>query len=182
MNLTVQNPQTSFKAIYIPQNAIFNRAQEPVVADIRAKLTTQLPQFNNKSADKFYEQNHDIAFEIKPSHDNFESVNLFAHKGAKKIGDGIINGITYSDSVLVGQYNEDKPFDLSDIDKEINRKKKIKTAWHAVIAVSAIAAIASIIQMMFFDKPHNTKTEETIKPLIEQVDTVAKKAATHLKW
>ena len=75
MNLTVQAPQTSFKAIYVQEDA-FNPRQVPVVSAIRAKLEEPSPIFNNKSADKFYEQERNIAFEIKPSGDDFKLLHI----------------------------------------------------------------------------------------------------------
>lgn len=179
MNFTVQGPQTSFKAIYIQEDT-FNPQQAPVASAIRAKLEEPSPIFNNKSADKFYEQEHNIAFEIKPSGDDFKSVKVIAYKGADKIANGIVNGITYDDCTLIGEYNKDSQFDLSDIDTEIKKKKRIDTGWKVLLTASAVAAVIAVASMML--KGVSPANKGKVEPLIEQADSTAKKAAMHLKW
>ena len=163
----INNNQPSFGAIYQPKNINFNKVQEPIVEAIKKAMREPLQKFKGETAEGFY-KSKGLDFEIKPRSD--ESVRLYAYKGLKETGVGVNRGQTYSDSIYIGEYDKNSEFRVSDIESGIkdNNKNNI-----FVLFLLAEVAIGTVIAgWNLFTK----MSQETTKPLIENVDSVANKA------
>lgn len=91
---------TNFKSVIVPKYPKLSESQEKVVEDIRTKL-----------GDKA-EKNH---FLISPLKDDV--VELSEVYNVREVGTGIGKKIRYSDPLLIGRYNEETPFEMSDYKK-----------------------------------------------------------------
>ena len=88
----------NFKSVIVPKYPKLSESQEKVLEDIRTKL-----------GDKA-EKKH---FLITPLKDDV--VELSQVHNVKNIGNGIDKKIQYSDSLLIGRYNEETPFEIEDL-------------------------------------------------------------------
>jgi len=162
-----QSNQTSFGAIFYPKNIKFNKVQEPIAEAIKKTMREPLQKFKGETAEGFY-KSKGLDFEIAPH--NSESVYLTAYKGMKEIGRGVDRGYTYSDSIRIGEYNKNSEFRVSDIEAGI-KDKNTRDLGFIAVALTAISSLLLIPTLSL-----NKKTQETTKPLIENVDSVANKA------
>jgi hypothetical protein len=166
-----QNNQTSFGAIYQPKNINFNKVQEPIAEAIKKAMREPLQKFKGETAEGFY-KSKGLDFEITPH--SSESVSLSAYKGMKETGRGVDKGYTYSDRLYIGEYNKNFEFRVSDIEAGI-KDKNTRNLGFIAVALTAISSLLLIPTLSL-----NKKTQETTKPLIENVDSVANKAKTVL--
>ena len=164
---TQNNKNTSFGAIYQPKNVNFNRVQEPIAEAIKKAMREPLQKFKGETAEGFY-KSKGFDFEIKPRSE--ETVRLYAYKGMKETGTGVDRGYTYSDRVFIGKYNKNSEFRVSDIDAGI-KDKNTRDLGFITVALTAITSLLLISALSFKEK-----TQETTKPLIENVDSIANKA------
>ena len=165
--INTQNNQTSFGAIYQPKNVNFNKVQEPIANAIKQAMREPLQKFKGETAEGFY-KSKGLDFEIAPH--SSESVSLSAYKGMKETGTGVDRRYTYSDKLYIGEYDKKSEFRVSDIETRIKDKRKSDLGFVAV-ALTAISSLLLISALSFKEK-----TQETTKPLIENVDSVANKA------
>lgn len=163
----INNNQTSFGAIFQPKNVNFNKVQEPVADAITKALREPLQKFKGKTAEGFYESKG-FDFEITPY--KSKTVSLTAYKGMKEIGTGVDRRYTYLDRVYIGEYAQNSEFRVSDIEAGIKEKKGQDLGFVAV----ALTAITSLLLISALSL--KGKFQETTKPLIEKVDSVANKA------
>lgn len=172
-SIGIRNNQVNFKEIYIPKGAEFNEKQSAILSSIKSELTKPLPDFEGKTAEDFYKA-QGIDFEIAPSEFWNDSVVLTGYHGVKEIGTGKDEAITYSDSVFIGEYDENSPFKVSDIRTQLNENAN----WHMgntmILAVSAIGLLAVALITLFTNNPQ--KVKKSVKPLIENIDNNANKA------
>ena len=168
---TQNNKNTSFGAIYQPKNVNFNRVQEPIVDAIKKAMREPLQKFKGETAEGFY-KSKGLDFEIAPH--SSESVYLSAYKGMKETGRGVDRAHIYSDSICIGEYNKNSEFRVSDIDSAIKEKKRNDFGFGFAVAIVGIAAVLQFT--LGLSTKLGRKTQETTKPLIENVDSIANKA------
>ena len=166
-SINAYNNQPSFGAIYQPKNINFNKVQEPIAEAIKKALREPLQKFKGETAEGFY-KSKGLDFEIAPRSN--ESVSLSAYKGMKETGRGVNRGYTYSDSIRIGEYNKNSEFRVSDIEAGI-KDKNTRDLGFITVALTAITSLLLISALSFKEK-----TQETTKPLIENVDSIANKA------
>ncbi len=169
--INTQNNQTSFGAIYQPKNINFNKVQEPIAETIKNALREPLQKFKGETAEGFY-KSKGLDFEIAPH--SSESVSLSAYKGMKEIGRGVDRRYTYSDKLYIGEYDKKSEFRVSDIGSAIKEKKRNDFGFGFAVAIVGIAAVLQFT--LGLSTKLGRKTQETTKPLIENVDSVANKA------
>ena len=165
------NNQTSFGAIFQPKNINFNKEQEPIVDAIKQAMREPLQKFKGETAEGFY-KSKGLDFEIAPH--SSESVSLYAYKGMKEIGRGVDRGYKYSDKICIGEYDKNSEFRISDIESGLKEHKGSAIGFIAV----ALTGIATLI--LCATLRGEQKIQETTKPLIEKVDSVANKAKSVL--
>ena len=146
---------TNFKSVIVPKYPKLSESQEKVLEDIRTKL-----------GDKA-EKKH---FLITPLKDDV--VELSQVYNVKNIGNGIDKKIQYSDSLLIGRYNEETPFEMKDL--KTVQKEQLKSLL-GVLAPTFL--IISIILMSTFGSKKQSQ-EQTL----EKVETVAKDSLQKLKY
>ena len=146
---------TNFKSVIVPKYPKLSESQEKVLEDIRTKL-----------GDKA-EKKH---FLITPLKDDV--VELSQVYNVKNIGNGIDKKIQYSDSLLIGRYNEETPFEMSDL--KTVQKEQLKSLL-GVLAPTFL--IIGIILMSTFGSKKQSQ-EQTL----EKVETVAKDSLQKLKY
>ena len=146
---------TNFKSVIVPKYPKLSETQEKVLEDIRIKL-----------GDKA-EKKH---FLITPLKDDV--VELSEVYNVKNIGNGIDKKIQYSDSLLIGRYNEETPFEMSDL--KTVQKEQLKSLL-GVLAPTFL--IIGIILMSTFGSKKQSQ-EQTL----EKVETVAKDSLQKLKY
>ena len=168
--INTQNNQTSFGAIFYPKNIKFNKVQEPIAETIKNALREPLQIFKGETAEGFY-KSKGLDFEITPH--SSESVYLSAYKGMKEIGRGVDRGYTYSDKICIGEYDQYSEFRVSDIESGIKEKKEVDSGFFAVALFGIAAILAWTLRL---STNSEQKTQETAKPLIENVDSIANKA------
>ena len=166
--INTQNNQTSFGAIYQPKNVNFNKVQEPIAEAIKKAMREPLQKFKGETAEEGFYKSKGLDFEIAPH--SSESVSLSAYKGMKETGRGVNRAHTYSDSIRIGEYNKNSEFRVSDIDAGI-KDKNTRDLGFITVALTAITSLLLISALSFKEK-----TQETAKPLIENVDSIANKA------
>lgn len=166
---TQNNKNTSFGAIYQPKNVKFNKIQEPIAEVIKKALREPLQKFKGETAEGFY-KSKGLDFEIAPHSE--ETVRLYAYKEMKETGTGVDRGYTYSDSIYIGEYDQNSKFSLSDIEAGI-KDKNTRNLGFIAVALTAISSLLLIPTLSF-----KQKTQETAKPLIENVDSITNKAKT----
>ena len=164
---TQNNKNTSFGAIYQPNNVKFNKIKEPIAEAIKKALREPLQKFKGETAEGFY-KSKGFDFEIKPRSE--ETVRLYAYKGMKETGTGVDRGYTYSDSIYIGEYDKNSEFRVSDIKSGIKDNNKNNAFALLILAEVAIGTV--IAGWNLFTK----MSQETTKPLIENVDSIANKA------
>lgn len=163
----INNNQTSFGAIFQPKNINFNKVQEPIADAIKKAMREPLQKFKGETAEGFY-KSKGLDFEIKPRSE--ETVCIYAYKGMKETGRGVDRGYTYSDSIYIGEFDKNSEFRVSDIEAGI-KDKNTRNLGFIAVALTAISSLLLIATLSL-----NKKTQETTKPLIENVDSVANKA------
>ena len=169
--INTQNNQTSFGAIFQPKNINFNKVQEPIANAIKQAMREPLQKFKGETAEGFY-KSKGLDFEITPH--SSESVYLSAYKGMKEIGRGVDRGYTYSDKICIGEYDQYSEFRVSDIESGIKEKKRNDFGFGFAVAIVGIAAVLQFT--LGLSTKLGRKTQETTKPLIENVDSIANKA------
>lgn len=167
----VNNNQPNFGAIYQPKNNYLNKVQEPIVEAIKKAMREPLKKFKGETAEGFY-KSKGLDFEIAPC--GSESVTLSAYKGLKETGRGVDRAHTYSDSIYIGEYDKNSEFRVSDIDSAIKEKKRNDFGFGFIFAIFGIAAVLEFT--LGLSTKLGRKTQETTKPLIENVDSIANKA------
>ena len=160
----------SFGTIYQPKNVNFNKVQKTIANAIKQAMKEPSQKFKGKTAEKFYKSNG-LDFIISPQ--NSESVSLSAYRGMKGIGVGVNRRYTYSDSIYIGEYDENSKFRVSDIESGIKEKKEVDSGFFAVALFGIAAILAWTLRL---STNSEQKMQETTKPLIENVDSVANKA------
>jgi len=165
--INTQNNQTSFGAIFYPKNIKFNKVQEPIAETIKNALREPLQIFKGETAEGFY-KSKGYDFGIEPYWT--DSVHLTAYKGMEETGTGVDRRYTYSDKLYIGEYDKKSEFRVSDIETRIKDKRKSDLGFIAV-ALTAITSVLLIATLSIKEK-----FQETTKPLIENVDSVANKA------
>ena len=169
--VNTQNNQTSFGAIYQPKNVKFNKIQEPIAEAIKKALREPLYKFKGKTAEGFYKsKGYDFGIEPYRNH----SVYLTAYKGMEETGTGVNRKYSYMDYVRIGEYGRKSDFRISDIETGI-KEKTAKDLGFIAVALTAITSLLLISVLSL-----NKKIQETTKPLIENVDSVANKAKSVL--
>ena len=169
---TQNNKNTSFGAIYQTKNVKFNMIQEPIAEAIKKALREPLQKFKGETAEGFY-KSKGLDFEIAPH--SSESVSLSAYKGMKETGRGVNRGYTYSDSIYIGEYDKNSEFRVTDIGSAIKEKKRNDFGFG--FAAVTIVGIAAVLRFTLgLSTELGRKTQETTKPLIENVDSIANKA------
>lgn len=166
------NNQTSFGAIYQPKNINFNKVQEPIAQAIKKAMREPLQKFKGETAEGFY-KSKGLDFEIAPH--SSESVYLTAYKGMRETGRGVDRGYTYSDFINIGEYDKNSEFRVSDIDSAIKEKRRNDFGFGAIFT-AIIGMVTSLMLLNYLSSHSNNKMQETTKPLIENVDSVANKA------
>ena len=164
-----QNNQTSFGAIYQPKNINFNNVQEPIAQAIKKAMREPLQKFKCETAEGFY-KSKGLDFEIAPH--SSESVYLTAYKGMRETGRGVDRGYTYSDFINIGEYDKNSEFKISDIDSAIKEKKRNDFGFGAIFT-AIIGMVTSLMLLNYFSNHSNNKSQDTTKPLIENVDSIA---------
>ena len=145
---------TNFKSVIVPKYPKLSESQEKVLEDIRTKL-----------GDKA-EKKH---FLITPLKDDV--VELSQVYNVKNIGNGIDKKIQYSDSLLIGRYNEETPFEMNDL--KTVQKEQLKSLL-GVLAPTFL--IIGIILMSTFGSKKQSQEQA-----LEKVETVAKDSLQKLK-
>lgn len=145
---------TNFKSVIVPKYPKLSESQEKVLEDIRTKL-----------GDKA-EKKH---FLITPLKDDV--VELSQVYNVKNIGNGIDKKIQYSDSLLIGRYNEETPFEMNDL--KTVQKEQLKSLL-GVLAPTFL--IIGIILMSTFGSKKQSQEQA-----LEKVETVAKGSLQKLK-
>lgn len=145
---------TNFKSVIVPKYPKLSESQEKVLEDIRTKL-----------GDKA-EKKH---FLITPLKDDV--VELSQVYNVKNIGNGIDKKIQYSDSLLIGRYNEETPFEMNDL--KTVQKEQLKSLL-GVLAPTFL--IIGIILMSTFGSKRQSQEQA-----LEKVETVAKDSLQKLK-
>lgn len=172
MQVQAVNNKTSFGAIYQPIDFNFNKFQEPIADAIKKAMREPLHKFNGKTAEGFY-KSKGLDFEIAPH--SSESVYLTAYKGMKEIGRGVDREHTYSDFINIGEYDKNSEFRISDIESAI-KDKKVSDFGFGLIFAALIGLISVLGLGNRISRLSNSKMQETTKPLIENVDSIANKA------
>ena len=169
--INTQNNQTSFGAIYQPKNVKFNKIQEPIANAIKQAMREPLQKFKGETAEGFYKsKGYDFGIEPYRNH----SVYLTAYKGMEETGTGVNRKYSYMDYVRIGEYGRKSDFRISDIETGI-KEKTAKDLGFIAVALTAISSLLLISALSL-----NKKIQETTKPLIENVDSVASKAKSVL--
>jgi hypothetical protein len=169
--VNTQNNQTSFGAIFYPKNIKFNKVQEPIAETIKNALREPLQIFKGETAEGFY-KSKGYDFGIEPYWT--DSVHLTAYKGMEETGTGVDRRYTYSDKLYIGEYDKKSEFRVSDIGSAIKEKKRNDFGFGFTVAIVGIVAILQFT--LGLSTKLGRKTQETTKPLIENVDSVANKA------
>ena len=146
---------TNFKSVIVPKYPKLSETQEKVLEDIRIKL-----------GDKA-EKKH---FLITPLKDDV--VELSEVYNVKNIGNGIDKKIQYSDSLLIGRYNEETPFEMSDL-KTVQKEQLISLLG---VLAPTLLIIGTILMSTFGLKKQ--PQEQTL----EKFETVAKDSLQTLKY
>ncbi len=173
--VNTQNNQTSFGAIFYPKNIKFNKVQEPIAETIKNALREPLQIFKGETAEGFY-KSKGYDFCIEPYWT--DSVHLTAYKGMEETGTGVDRRYTYSDKLYIGEYDKKSEFRVSDIGSAIKEKKRNDFGFGFTVAIVGIVAILQFT--LGLSTKLGRKTQETTKPLIENVDSVANKAKSVL--
>ena len=169
--VNTQNNQTSFGAIFYPKNVKFNKIQEPIANAIKQAMREPLQKFKGETAEGFYKsKGYDFGIEPYRNH----SVYLTAYKGMEETGTGVNRKYSYMDFVRIGEYGRKSDFRISDIETGI-KEKTAKDLGFIAVALTAISSLLLISALSL-----NKKIQETTKPLIENVDSVANKAKSVL--
>lgn len=156
---------TSFSGIYRNPYMKFSRTQDKTVQNIVNKLRT--PDENGKTTeDKFAQKNSH--FFIEPAKNNTVDLYILEKSKFNKTEDYI----TYKDKINVGTYGNGRVFELDDVDKVLNDKKKDSLQSAAVIGCAGLLAL-----MVGFCSSGNKNTRNinnSIEKNIIQKDTVNK--------
>ena len=156
---------TSFSGIYRNPYMKFSRTQNKTVQNIVNKLRT--PDENGKTTeDKFAQKNSH--FFIEPAKNNTVDLYIFKKSKFNKKEDYI----TYKEKINVGTYGNGRVFELDDVDKVLNDKKKDSLQSAAVIGCAGLLAL-----MVGFCSSGNKNTgavNNGIEKNIIQKDTVNK--------
>lgn len=162
--VTSQNNQLSFGAIYNVSKVKFTQKQNEVIDDIVKTLRKPMLRFRNKTSENYYKLKKNIDFSIDNCNRNEDSVYFEGWYNTTKTEDELI----YEKPFLIGVYSPAHKFKVSDIKKGLNGD--------GGVSLAQIIAIPAIIIAGLFGVNAIEKTQETTKPLIENVDSIVNKA------
>ena len=175
MQVSKINNQTSFGKIY-RATRIYTDSQEEVMEQIKAELRKPSEKFGNKTAEEFYKENNKMDFLLDKSK-FFNYIRLTGVYGAKQTGVGVDERYNFSDSFVIGTYDETHSFKTDDI--EYSRKQARKDDLISWLYFGLVGIVAAIYMLGFaFAAKHDAVTkelQESAKPLIENVDSLANK-------
>lgn len=164
------NYQPSFGHTYTSEYENFSNKQKLIVDKTLRTLRTPSETLNNKTPEEYYKEKG-IDFYIA-GYDN-DTIYLEGRKGMKIIGTGRDKVATYGDCFKVGVYDEQYPLKLKDIEEGLKEKNFTAKAFAIPVAALFIGFFLMIAQNISKSKE---VVKDAAKPLIENIDSVAKKA------
>ena len=170
---------TNFGKIYRVTRP-YTDSQENVIEQIKGELRKPSKKFGNKTAEEFYESNNKMDFLLDKS-TFFDSIRVSGVYGAKQVGVGADERYKFSDSFVIGTYDEAHPFKTNDIEsgRKQYRINGLKLCLNmGLIGIAAAAYFFAIALAAKHDAVN--KMQESTKPLIENVDSLAIKAKAAL--
>ena len=169
-----QHNSPAFGEIFKTQGEEYSEKQQKVADQINDAMRKPLPEFGNRTAEDFYKSEYGMDFCLS-RHDNpSDSIFMEVYKGVKEIGTGVNKAITYSDSFSIGIYDETHPFEVKDIETS---KKDSNYSMFILPALVVIIGFLGIIGLAIANK-HSAKPDKSVKPLIENTDSVKNKLDT----
>ena len=174
-SISANNYQPNFGKIYVPKGSYFSENQQKTVDKIIETLRTPNEAYKNQTPEQYWEK-RGIDFDIQ-GYDQY-SVTLGAFVGAKEVGTGVDKHVITpgpGSSFAIGIYNENAEFEPKDVATAV---KNWRGNVNAFIIV-ATTAILGFILVLFGGQKGNS-IQQTTKPLIENIDSVAKKAQEFL--
>lgn len=163
------NSQQNFGSIYVPKNAKFTRHQRVLANYVRRLIQNPAEEFNGLSAEKFY-KSKGIDFKITPEYK--DTIILTGYKDLKEMGTGKNKWTKYSDFIYIGDYNKKEQFNVTDIDKSFKDRNFNNKLLIGAFITLPVAIVTSFLLNL------NPQTQDTIKPLIEQVDSAKNKVSS----
>jgi len=162
----------NFRAIYVSEDTSFSERQQKIADETIKTLRTPSVTLNNKTPEKYW-SNRGINFSLEKS-DN-DSVLLEGYEGARTIRTGVEEVTVYSNLFKIGIYDENHTFKPEDVQTVLKSKKKqfwIRN-FLSFAGIVSLGTIAMMLSDMLTKAP--SKAQETAKPLIENVDSIANK-------
>lgn len=164
--------QPKFKAIYVSEDAVLSERQQKIVDETIRTLRTPSETLNNKTPEKYW-GNRGINFNLEKSGN--DTVLLEGYENARTIITGVEEVTVYSNAFKIGIYDENNTFKPEDI--EAGLKSRNKQYWLRnflnFAGIVSFGTIAMVLGNMLTKSP--SKVQETAKPLIENVDSIANK-------
>lgn len=164
------NYQPRFGDTYTSGYENFSNKQKLIVDRTLRTLRTPSDALNNKTPEQYYKEKG-IDFYIA-GYDN-DTVYLEGRTGMKKIGSGVDEAATYDDCFKIGVYDEQYPLKIKDIETGLKDKNFTAKAFAIPVAGVIIGVFLMIAQNISNSKD---AVKDAAKPLIENIDSVAKKA------
>lgn len=168
--ISANNYRPSFGDTYTSGYENFSNKQKLIIDKTLRTLRTPSETLNNKTPEQYYKEKG-IDFYMA-GYDN-DTVYLEGRTGMKKIGTGADEVATYGDCFKIGVYDEQYPLKLKDIETGLKEKNFTSKAY-------AIPVAALIIGFFLMIAQNISKSKDTVKdaakPLIENIDSVGKKA------
>jgi len=161
---TINNNQTSFRAIYQSTEVEFTPKQNEVISNIIETLRKPSIRYGNKNAENYYKAKKNIDFSIENYNRCEDSVYVKGLYNKTENNDNII----YERPFGVGVYSPDNKFKLSDINKGIQGDKGpslYKMILAPTIALAAILGLRACNKIPGETKPIIENTEKYINNL-----------------
>jgi len=174
-SISANNYQPNFGKIYKPRGVYFSEEQQKVVDETIKTLRTPTEKYGNKTPEQYWERNG-VDFQIE-GYDR-DTISLQGFIGAEERGTGVDKYVVTSaagGSFKIGVYDEKYPFEIEDVHKGLKEMRSN----HLAFIIPASVAILGFILVLFGGQKGNS-IQQTTKPLIENIDSVAKKAQEFL--
>ena len=171
----------NFGQIYLVKGNYTNK-QKNVINQIKKELRKPSEEFGKLSAEDHYKFKNNVDFVMEDSPKHFDSIHLSGRNNVKQVGARVNDTFTCADSFTIGIYDEKHPFKTDDIKYGIEEARK-KDSQRLLTLGAAVVAMAVYIMGIALAARHdaiNKKLQESTKPLIENVDSVATKAKAAL--